>query len=114
LSRLRIGEACGFNFGCHFELSGEIFIDDDVSVGHQVTFLTQCYDATNPNQRGVPKESKPIRIEKGAWLGARCIVLPGVTIGAGSVIAAQTIVRENVAPNLLVTGNRRISIAKWR
>ena len=114
LTRLVIGEACGFNYGCHFELYGDISIADNVSVGHQVLFLTRTHDTSNPNQRGTAAESKPIRVEPGAWLGARCVILPGVTIGAGSVIAAETIVRENVGANLLVTGNRKISIAKWR
>jgi maltose O-acetyltransferase len=58
--------------------------------------------------------AKPIRVGTGAWIGTRCTILPGVTIGASSVIAAQTVVKEDVPPNILLTGTRRISIAKWR
>jgi len=114
VSRLRIGEACGFNFGCHFELDGEITFANDVSVGHEVLFLTRTYDENDGHRRGQVSGARPIRVESGAWLGARSVILPGVTIGAGSVIAASVVVRENVAPNTLLTGNRKISIAKWR
>jgi len=113
-SRLHIGEACGFNFGCHFELDGQISIADDVSVGHEVMFLTRTYEVERGHRRGRVSGARPIRVESGAWLGSRSVILPGVTVGAGSVIAASVIVRENVAPNTLLTGNRKISIAKWR
>jgi acetyltransferase-like isoleucine patch superfamily enzyme len=40
--------------------------------------------------------------------------MPGVTIGAGSVIGASVVVTEDVPPNVLFSGGRKISIAKWR
>jgi maltose O-acetyltransferase len=113
-SRLQIGESCGFNVSCFFELDAEISIADHVSVGHEVMLLTRSHDPTSPLKRGQPSGAKPIRIETGAWLGARCTVLPGVTIGAGSVVGANVVVREDVPANILFTGTRKISIAKWR
>jgi maltose O-acetyltransferase len=113
-SRLTIGESCGFNVNCYFELDADITIADHVSVGHEVMFLTRSHDPASPHKRGQPAGAKPIRIEAGVWLGARCTVLPGVTIGAGSVVGASVVVREDVPPNILFTGTRKISIAKWR
>jgi maltose O-acetyltransferase len=113
-SRLQIGELCGFNFGCHFELYAPITIADHVAVGHEVLFLTRSHDPKDPACRGAADGAKPIVVEAGAWLGSRCTVLPGVTIGAGSVVGASVVVRENVPPNTLLAGARRISIAKWR
>jgi maltose O-acetyltransferase len=110
LSRLSIGESCGFNLGCHFELDDQITIEDHVSVGHQVTFLTKRRSASGDLLEG----SAPVKIGQGAWLGARCVVMPGVTIGAGSVIGASVVVSEDIAPNILFSGGRKISIAKWR
>ena len=103
-SRLTIGSHCGFNVGCCFELEAPITISDHVSVGHDVMFLT----------RRTSGEVAPISIGSGAWLGARAIVMPGVSIGVGAVIAAGVVVTENVAPDMMFTGNRKISIAKWR
>lgn len=113
-SRLEVGELCGLNFGCYFELDAEITLADHVAVGHEVMFLTRTHDPRNPSRRGQPSGAKPIRIEAGCWLGSRSIILPGVTVGAGSVVGASVVVSEDVPPNTLLAGKRKISIAKWR
>ncbi|HXK20164.1 MAG TPA: acyltransferase [Polyangiaceae bacterium] len=113
-SRLQVGALCGLNFGCFFELDETITLDDHVAVGHEVMFLTRTHDPSDPQRRGRPSGAKPIKIEAGSWLGSRCTILPGVTVGAGSVIGASVVVTENVPPNTLVAGARRVSLAKWR
>ncbi len=113
-SRLRIGEHCGFNVHCHFELDGPIDIGDDVSVGHEVMFLTRTRDTSRPEERGRALGAAGIEIGNGAWLGARCTILPGVKIGPGSVIGASVVVAKDVPANVLLTGNRTVSLAKWR
>lgn len=95
---LVIGESCGFNVRCRFEIGAPIVFEDHVSVGHEVTFLGR----------------EPIRIGAGSWIGARAVIHPGVTIGPGSVIGALTEVKSDVAPNLLVLGTRKVSLANWR
>jgi acetyltransferase-like isoleucine patch superfamily enzyme len=50
-------------------------------------------------------KSEPIKICKGAWLGARSILLKGVTIGEGAVIAAGSVVTKDVSPWTVVGGN---------
>ena len=113
-SRLSVGTYCGFNARCYFELDGQITIQDHVAVGQDVMFLTRTHDTSNPMQRGGNTGSAPIEIGNGAWLGARCTIMPGVKVGAGSVIGASVIVTQDVPPNMLVMGSRKISIAKWR
>src|SRR5690625_3054087 len=53
----------------------------------------------------VSTKTKPIKIGNNVWIGANCIILPGVTIGDGSVIAAGSIVTKDVAPFTLNGGN---------
>jgi maltose O-acetyltransferase len=113
-SRLEIGELCGLNFGCYFELDASITLADHVSIGHQVMFLTRSRNHDNPGRRGQDAEPKPIRVEAGAWIGSRCTILPGVTVGAGAVVGANVVVREDLAPNTLLAGTRKVSLAKWR
>jgi acetyltransferase-like isoleucine patch superfamily enzyme len=106
-SRLSIGTYCGLNDGCEFDLHAPITIGNHVSVGHEVRFLTA--------QRGDGGEAAaPIVVGEGTWLGARCTLLGGVTIGAGSVIGAGVTVAADVPPNTLLTGAKPVSLAKWR
>jgi acetyltransferase-like isoleucine patch superfamily enzyme len=53
--------------------------------------------------RGAP--AKPIRIGRNVWIGFDCIVLPGVTVGDGSVVGARSVVTEDVPPYTMVAGN---------
>jgi acetyltransferase-like isoleucine patch superfamily enzyme len=106
-SRLQVGAHCGFNDGCEFDLEAPISIGDHVSVGHEVRFLT----SSGAEDGGI---AAPITVGDGAWLGARCMVRGGVSIGAGSVIGAGVTVASDVAPSMLVTGGKPISLAKWR
>ena len=113
-TQLQIGDLCGLNFGCYFELDAPVTLESHVAVGHEVMFLTRTYEAGEPGQGARPSGAKPIRIGAGSWLGSRCTILPGVTVGAGSVVGASAVVREDVPANTLVSGTRRLSLGKWR
>jgi maltose O-acetyltransferase len=114
LSRLAIGSHCGFNQGSFFELEDRITIGDHVAVGHDVMFLTRTHAPGSSARRAGAEVRAPIVIEDGVWLGARCTIMPGVTVGAGAVIGASVVVSANVAPNTLVMGAQKVSLAKWR
>jgi maltose O-acetyltransferase len=113
-SRLHIGDSCGFNSGSFFDLHDEVFIADHVSVGHDVMFLTHTFAQGDSSRRAGRQVQAPIRVNSGAWLGARVTVMPGVTIGEGAVIGASVVVDKDVPPNTLVMGAQKISLAKWR
>jgi len=109
--RLVIGRHCGFNVGCFFDLQGTITFGDNVAAGHRVMFLSQ--NSTKGASNGISGHGD-ISIGEGVWLGARATVCPGVTIGAGSVVAAGVVVKQNLPENTLFTGSHRISLARWR
>jgi maltose O-acetyltransferase len=113
-SRLSVGSYCGFNARCYFQLDDRISIGDHIAVGQDVMFLTRTNDPQNPHHRGGRSGSAPIEVGNGAWLGARCTILPGVKIGAGAVIGASVVVTKDVPPNVLLMGSRSVSLAKWR
>jgi maltose O-acetyltransferase len=101
---LKIGRECWFNIGCYLDLGDRITIDDRAVLGHEVMLLTSSHQMGEADRRAGPIRRAPIHIGKGAWLGARCTVLPGVTIHDGAVVAAGAVVTKDVPANTVVGG----------
>jgi maltose O-acetyltransferase len=55
-------------------------------------------------------EEKPVKIEDDVWLCERAIILPGVTIGKGSIVGAGAVVSKDVPPFSVVVGNPALVI----
>ena len=51
------------------------------------------------------KEYPPVRIEDDVWIGARAIILAGITIGKGAIIGAGAVVTKDVSPYAICVGN---------
>lgn len=78
-----------------------ITIEDDATlVGGSIIL---CHDASSFRRLGVTWVA-PVRVCKGAYVGARAILLPGVTVGERSVVAAGSIVTHDVPPGVVVGG----------
>jgi maltose O-acetyltransferase len=103
-SRLRVGERCIINVGLTLELGASITVEDEVSLGHEVMILTTTHNLGPAEHRAGPSRSEPVRICRGAWIGSRAMILPGVTVGPGAVVAAGAIVNRDVEPNTIVAG----------
>ena len=103
-SRLVIGRHCYVNDGCRFDVGALVTIGDDVHLGHEVAVLTATHDQGGEDRHAGPVRSYPVAIEDGAWVGARATILGGVTIGAGSIVAAGAVVTRSVPPSTVVGG----------
>ncbi len=99
---LKIGKRVFFNSGCRFQDQGGITIGDGALIGHNVVLATVNHDL-DPARRG-DNLPAPIVIGKDVWIGANATVLPGVTVGDGSVIAAGAVVTRDVPANTIVAG----------
>nr|WP_194948420.1 DapH/DapD/GlmU-related protein [Actinomyces trachealis] len=99
---IRFGERVFLNSGCRFQDQGGIDIGDDALIGHNAVITTLNHDL-NPARRA-DMHPAPVRIGRGAWLGANVTVLPGVTIADGAVVGAGSVVTKDVAPNTVVVG----------
>ena len=81
--------------------AAKITIGTKVAISREAIICTASHDITKPNR---PLVSAPITIEDGVWIGARAIILPGVTIGEGAVVAAGAVVTKDVEPWSVVGG----------
>jgi len=88
----------------HVDIGGEIRVGDRVFLGHDVALITVDHRIGPPERRCAEPTLSSIVIGEGAWLASRVIVLPGVTIGSGVVVAAGAVVTRDVEPNVLVGG----------
>jgi maltose O-acetyltransferase len=102
--KLTIGQNCWFNVGCFFDLGASITIGNNVFLGHEVLVLTTSHQIGSATQRASSRYTQAVTIDSGAWLGARATILPGVTVGAGSIVAAGAVVTRDVPPNSIVSG----------
>ena len=101
--RIYIGERCTINHGVMLSGAGNIFIGNDVRLSNHCQLQTGGLDL-NHEYKGRPHIYKSIKIEDGVWVGAGAIITGGVTIGEGSVIAANAVVTKDVDPFTLVGG----------
>lgn len=99
---IQLGKNVFINHACTFLDLGGIVIEDDVLIGPKVSIITENHPV-NPNDRKI-LDLKSVIIKRNAWIGANAIILPGVTIGENSVVAAGSVVTKDVPPNSFVAG----------
>jgi len=99
--RIRIGNDCFINGGSILFSMKELVIEDAVAISNE------CY-ITDSNSHGIegrPIVEEPVRIGRGSWIGARVMIMPGVTIGSRVMVAAGSVVSRDVPDDSLVAGN---------
>lgn len=95
------------NSGCFIVAKDRIEIGRNSTIAYGATILTSA----NPNgpynklSELYPKMTAPVVIGDDVWIGANAIILPGVTIGDFSVVAAGSVVVKDVPSGVLVAGN---------
>lgn len=108
---INIGEKCFFNDYVHLSCINGIEIGNQVLFGRWVTVLDNNHGKVDyenlqigPNDRPLDSKGKVI-IQDRVWIGDKCTILPGVTIGEASVVAANSVVVKDVPPFCVVGGN---------
>ena len=101
LNYLRIDECSSVGDSCFLDYRGSIEIGKNVNISSQVIILTADHD---PNDKNFKSRIKKTIIEDYAWLSTRSMVLPGIRIGKGAVVAAGAVVTKDVPPYVIVGG----------
>lgn len=99
---ISVGKNVFVNHACTFMDRGGITLEEEVLIGPKVNLLTTNHPL-NPAERRATI-SMPIVIKKKVWIGASATIMPGVTIGENSVVAAGAVVTKDVPANTVVAG----------
>jgi len=100
-AQLSIGQYCSIGDRTQIHCCDRVTIGDYVLVSWDVNILENNFHTTTDG--GI--KSAPVTIEDNVWIGCRAIILSGVTIGKGSIVAAGAVVSKDVPPGMLVAGN---------
>ncbi len=99
--RIRVGHRVFVNSGAVVLSVEEVVLGDDVALANEVYVM----DSDSHGLEGRPHVQAPVRIGSGTWVGARAVVLPGVTIGSRVMVGAGAVVTRDVPDDVLVAGN---------
>ena len=99
----------GNNFYANFSLTlvddTDVYIGNDVMIAPNVTIATGTHPIDPDLRRQVYQYNLPVHIGNAVWIGAGAIILPGVSIGDGSVIGAGSVVTKDIPAGVVAVGN---------
>lgn len=119
---LHIGKNVQINDYVHITAMENVTIGDNVLLASKI-YISDCShgsysgNITDSNPNSIPSErplySKPITIEDNVWLGEFVSVLPGVTIGKGTIVGANSVVSRDLPPYVIAVGTPAKPIKKF-
>ena len=103
----KIGKNC--KISSHTFICEGVTVEDDVFIGHNVTFINDMYPRSTVEGGGLQTEADwaciPTLIRKGASVGSSTTILAGVTVGEKAIVGAGSVVTKDVPPGTIVAGN---------
>jgi len=105
---LSIGDGCFINYGVHLHCGCDntigITIGNSVFIGPDVRVCCATHEFGTNKCRAGKNIYGPVNIQDGSWVGMCSVILPNVTVSAGCVIAAGSVVTKSTEPNGLYAG----------
>ena len=103
----KIGKNC--KISSHSFICEGVTIEDNVFVGHNVTFINDLFPRATTEGGGLQTEEDwavvPTLVKRGASLGSSSTLLCGITVGENAIVGAGSVVTKDVPPNTIVAGN---------
>jgi len=105
-SRLKIGNKCFLGDGVQLDCRGWINLEDNVTLSNRTTVVSHINVGypDHPLQRYYPTREEHVIFKAGCYIGTGAIILPGVTIGKESLVAAGSVVTSTVLDHSMVAG----------
>jgi maltose O-acetyltransferase len=101
---ITFGDGTWVNDRCYFDNRDRISIGSNCALAMEVMLCTSTHEIGDRIKRDGEYRTAPIEIGDGSWLGTRTLVVPGVKIGPGCVVAAGSVVTGQLEPNGLYAG----------
>jgi acetyltransferase-like isoleucine patch superfamily enzyme len=102
-----VGKNC--KISSHTFICEGVIIEDNVFVGHSVTFINDTYPRATTQDGKLQTEAdwvvESTVVKKGASIGSGCTILANITIGENAILGAGSVITKNVPPDTIVTGN---------
>lgn len=102
--RLYIGEYCRINSDVFIDLTGTVHIGNNIAIGHHLVLVTTNHFVGPSSYRCGPGRPGRVSLGDGCWIAACVTLLPGVAVGAGSIVGAGSLVSKDVPPDTVVMG----------
>jgi acetyltransferase-like isoleucine patch superfamily enzyme len=106
-TRISISPTANINNALFNPASGNIVVEDFVFFGHNVSVITGTHDYSkvdSERMQSIPAEGRDITICRGAWIGSNCTILGPCVIGEHAVVAAGSVVNDDVPAYVLAGG----------
>lgn len=108
--KLVIGNHVSLGYDCHIGAIGAVSIGDNVLIGSRVYISDHHHGSSMPDELVIPPLQRrlffkgPVVIEEDVWIGEGAAILPGVTIGKGTVVGANSVVTKSFPAYSIVGG----------
>jgi len=102
--KLEIGDNVSIGMYVYMWSEGGIKIGNRVMIGSHVQISSATHEYNKEIMRNT-HVTKPVLIEDDVWIGTHAVILPGVTIGHGAVVGANSVVTKNIEPMSVVMGS---------
>ena len=103
----RVGRRC--KISSHTFICEGVDIEDNVFIGHSVTFINDSYPRATTSEGGLQTEAdwkvEKTIVRKGASIGSGSTIMSRLTIGENAIVGAGSVVTKDVPPNAIVAGN---------
>jgi acetyltransferase-like isoleucine patch superfamily enzyme len=116
LGGLSIGNDCFLGDECLLDLAEAVVLESQVTLAERVIVLTHMNVGyrDHPLQSLFPPSAAGVTVREGSFVGAHATILPGLTIGPRSFVAAGSVVTEDVPPQTLVAGVPARAVREWK
>ncbi len=108
-----LSNAKNLKIGKHVRINENVFLQGSIQIGDYAMLAPNVsiyskthnyHDIHTPMVKSGESETKTVIIEEDVWIGINAVILPGITIGKGSIIGANAVVTKNVAPYSIMGG----------